>query len=227
MFDDIRRNREDGATTLAIKSLRRIYDFISSWNPDEDQILKLIREMKNLRPSMVIISSYAEKIKTFLESSKDLKNLKDFIASLIDEIEQKRKKLVEIGLEIIKPYSLIGVVSFSSILNEIIIASEGKKFFALSEDNHAKRFKKNMIFVDGEQLKNSVEIGIMGADAVISKEKQIFILNGFPSKKFCDILKHKRIFVFAEKEKFISYDVEVEDGFEKFSATDNIIFISV
>lgn len=227
MFDDIRRNREDGATTLAIKSLRKIYDFISSQNPDKEHILKLIGEMKKLRPSMVIISSYAEKIKIFLESNKDLQNLKDFIASLIDEIEQKRKKLVDIGLQIIKPYSLIGVVSFSSILNEIIISSEAKKFFALSEDNHAKRFKKNIIFVDEEQLKNSVEIGIMGADAVISKEKEIFILNGFPSKKFCDALKDKKVFVFAEKEKFVSYDVEVEDGFEKFRATDNIFFISV
>ena len=86
--------------------------------------------------------------------------------------------------------------------------------------------KNEILFVREDEIGNIADVGIMGADAVVISNEGKFIINGFPSLKFCDALHKKPIFVFAEKEKITECDVEIEEGFEKIKFSENMKLIS-
>lgn len=232
-FHDIKENKEEGASSLLILALRKIEKFISDQDKiSPSDIFVLTSELKRVRPSMVIMRNYAEKIEKFLANFRETENIKsqiqDFIYQLIEEIREKRKKIVNQGIDIIRRYKKIAVVSYSSILKEILDNFSDKKILALYYDKYAERLagKNEILFVREDEIGNIADVGIMGADAVVISNEGKFIINGFPSSKFCDALHKKPIFVFAEKEKITDCDVEIEEGFEKVKFGENMKLIS-
>jgi methylthioribose-1-phosphate isomerase len=232
-YREIKENRSEGASSLLILALKKLLDFVSS----QDKIYKsdivfIISELKYVRPSMVIIRNYAEKLEFFLNDfhpNQDIKNkMESYISQLIEELLRKRREIVNKGVKILKDYKKIGVVSYSSILKEILESFTDKILVALHYDTYAKRLsgKNKILFVGEDELIENVEVGTMGADAILFLREGKFIINGYPSAKFCDILYEKPIFLFAEKEKISHSDVELEEGFEKIKFTENIKIIS-
>jgi translation initiation factor 2B subunit (eIF-2B alpha/beta/delta family) len=134
-FQDIKENKEEGASSLLILALRKIEKFISHRDKvSPSDIFLLTSELKHVRPSMVIIRKYAEKIEKFLANFHENENIKsqiqDFIYQLIEEIREKRKKIVNQGIDIIRRYKKIAVVSCSSVLKEILDNFSDKKILA-------------------------------------------------------------------------------------------------
>ncbi len=231
-FREIKENKSEGASSLLISALKKLLDFVSSQDKIyKSDIVLIISELKYVRPSMVIIRNYAQKLEFFLNDfhpNQDIKNkIKSYISQLIDELLTKRREIINKGIEILKDYGKIGVVSYSSILKEILDSFTDKRLVALFYDTYAKRLsgKNKILFVKEDELNENVDVGAMGADAILFLKEGNFIINGFPSSKFCQALHNKIIFVFAEKEKITDSDVPVEEGFEKIKFSENMKLI--
>ncbi len=224
-FKDISENKSDGSSTLAEKTLNKIIQYIDEFGVE--RISEVLDYSENIRKDMLIIKNSVRKIKEYVNSEKILKpeRIKYFISATIDELKIKKQKLIEIGIKIIQNYNKIAVASFSSIIKGIIDGSKGKIFIALEEDNFAKNLSDKVIVTDSNGIA-SADIGIMGADAIIKSENKTWIVNGIPSKKVANLLKNKKIFIFAESEKFTSEDFSLsEEIFEKFEAQENFNII--
>jgi len=234
-FRDIKENKDEGASSLLISALKKLLDFVSSQiKVSSSDIICIVSELKYVRPSMVILKNYAEKIEVFLNRFSPDEDIREqtqsFISQLIEEFVERRRKIIDQGIEIMKKYQKIAVVSYSSILKEILDNFTGKNLLALYYDSYAKRLagKNEILFVTENELGSIADVGAMGADAIIFSDDGNFIINGFPSSKFCEALYNykKPIFVFAEKEKISYSDVELEEGFEKIKFGENIKLIS-
>jgi hypothetical protein len=233
-FREIRENRSEGASSLLILSLKKLLNFVSSQDKIyKSDIVPIVLELKYVRPSMVIIGNYAQKLEFFLNecsSNQDIKSkIEIYISQLIEELLRKRREIVNKGIDILKNYKRIGVVSYSSILKEILDNFTDKTLVALDYDTYAKRLsgKNKILFVMEDELNENIDVGAMGADAILFLKEGNFIINGYPSAKFCDLVHEKPIFVFAELEKISYSDVDLEKGFEKIKFRENIKLISV
>lgn len=223
LFEDIKTNQKDGASTLAKKTLLRMKSIISETG-DKTIIPEIINIAKSVRPSMPIIKNIVSKLEG-LPSEK----IQDHIDTLIKNLEAKKKKIVDMGEIILSQFQNIGVVSFSSNINHILSKKQRKNLFALRSDNYAKMFGENVNFVDDWEIENKVEIGIMGADAIVVSDTKTYIVNGYPSENFVKSIKRKSILVFAESEKIVLqnlYSIE-EQNLQLFEMKENIHLIIV
>ncbi|MCS7214414.1 MAG: hypothetical protein NZ927_09405 [Candidatus Calescibacterium sp.] len=229
IFDEIIQNRQDGASTLTRKTLLKIKELI----PDIEncnELKKVIQCAKSLRSSMPMIRNTVSKLEHFYEGQEnfDRKELADHIDSIMLYLENKRKKIIEFGLSILTQHRNIGLVSFSSNIAEIVSRVSGKNFFALYGDDFAKMYRCELSFVRDELMEDKIDVGLMGADAVILS-KNIYIVNGFPSERFAEAIKRKKIFVIAETEKIVSEDLEIqiEQSFDRFEMKENMYLVLV
>lgn len=221
LFEDIKTNRKDGASTLAMKTLLKIKSIISE-TEDKTIIPEIINIAKSIRPSMPIIKNTISKLEG-LPSEK----IQEHIDVLIKNLEAKKKKIADIGEIILSQFQNIGVVSFSSNISNILSKKQRKNLFALKSDKYADMFGENVKFVNEDEIENNIEIGIMGADAIIVSDRKIFIVNGSPSENFVKSIKRKSIFVFAESEKIILQYFLEEQNLQLFEKKENIHLVII
>lgn len=221
LFDDIRTNRTDGASTLAKKTLLSLQNIIPKIQ-DKELIKEIINTAKSLRPSMPIIRNTVSRLEGLPPEK-----IPECIDKLIGALELKRKKIVDIGTTIISQFQNIGVVSFSSNINEILLKNQGKNLFALKSDKYALMFG-DINFVGEQELEDKIEIGITGTDAIVVSDTKIYIVNGYPSETFIKSIKQKNVFIFGESEKIINQNLySLEENLQMFEMKENIHLIIV
>jgi len=291
LFSDIISDRQSGASSIAEKLITRIKDFCQRGKHfSEDEILSLLSFAKSVRPTMVIVKnsvllleskviSYLNELDVSSRRSISSEKIFVFADEVLRVIKKQKEEVIRKGIEIIRNFESIGVVSFSSSLKSILDLFPHKKIFFLKNDFYARRLKDvNAFPVSEEELPRTCEIGLMGADAIVISEKMASegvisnergedniskyvsvskgegasdegekiweyaragekgqaegkshfsarkIVNGFPSKRFVEILSSygRKIFVLAEKLKFTKDDIPLEEGFDEIQVDEAI-----
>lgn len=213
-----------------MKTLLAIRNFASELGVEDLPTLKSVVEFaKGLRPSMPVIRNVVLKLERFLSETPEFRkdDFLSFIDTVICDMEAKRRKVVEIGRVLLKDVKSVGVVSYSS--NIMAVISENRwKIFAMESDEFAGRFGENVIRVSEEMIEEKIDVGLMGADAIVVGDT-VRLVNGYPSARFVEAVRCKKIFVFAECEKLVRDDDYrlSESGLEILNVRSNMILLLV
>ncbi len=236
-FSDIRYDRESGSSELTERLLFKMSEFLKMCDYfDTEFFERFIEFLQGIRPDMAMIKNTVAKIVSFYKEGRTRGEISkhqivSFIYDIINYLKEKRRIIIEKGVDILSPYQSIAVVSYSSLVRDIISGLGGVKLIILEVDMHALRLARtfgSFEICPPEKLCVMADVGVMGADAIIMHEEKVsFIINGIPSGLFVKSMGEKPIYIFAEREKIISGDLQIseKENFEKISFVPNMNFV--